>query len=255
MKKDTALTILLLIFTIGSIPLLPAAGFSAPDNAVDHSIYADLLKKYIHNSKVNYQGFKNEEDRLDAYLKILETTESTALSRNERFAFYINAYNAWTIKLILTAYPGITSIKELGSWLQSPWKKKICRIDGKLLSLDHLEHKILRPIFKDPRVHFAVNCASKGCPSLRSEPYTGHMLDRQLDNAAQTFINDPQRNYLKNQTLFVSKIFTWFAEDFNDDVVGFISKHASEPLKTQLAAQTGNIKVAYLDYDWSLNGQ
>jgi hypothetical protein len=186
---------------------------------------------------------------------VLEATDSKKLSHNQRFAFYINAYNAWTIKLILTAYPDITSIKDLGSWLQSPWKKKICRIDGKLLSLDHIEHEILRPVFKDPRVHFAINCASRGCPPLRPEPYTGKKLDQQLTSATQAFLNDPQKTYLKNETLFVSKIFKWFAEDFNNDIDGFITKYATNPLKTQLTSTTGKVRVEYLDYDWSLNGK
>ncbi|MCP4666008.1 MAG: DUF547 domain-containing protein, partial [Deltaproteobacteria bacterium] len=123
---------------------------------VDHSLYGGLLKKYVDQSAVDYRGFKREEKTLDRYLKVLEATDTKALSQNEQFAFYINAYNAWTIKLILGAYPKVESIKDLGGLFQSPWEKKICRIDGELLTLDHIEHDILRPRFKDPRVHFAI---------------------------------------------------------------------------------------------------
>ncbi len=112
--------------------------------SMDHSIYTTLLKKYVNQGRVDYRGFKTEETKLDEYLKILEKTDSKNLSRNERFAFYINAYNAWTIKLILDGYPGVKSIKDLGSILKSPWKKKICRINGKVMTLDDIEHNILR---------------------------------------------------------------------------------------------------------------
>jgi len=241
------LSVLLMVF-------LPLKALSGSGQAVDHSVYADLLKKYVKDGVVNYRGFKEEESRLDGYLKVLEKTDSKNLNRNEQFAFYINAYNAWTIKLILSKYPDIKSIKNLGTLFQSPWEKRICRIDGKGLSLDEIEHKILRPVFKDPRVHFALNCASKGCPSLISEPYTGSHLGRQLDTSAQRFIHDPQKNYLQNETLFVSSIFKWYAQDFGNDIPGFFSRYASEGLGAKLAANSGKIKIVYLDYDWSLNG-
>jgi hypothetical protein len=222
---------------------------------VDHSLYAGLLKKYVKGGVVNYKGIKNEEATLDQYLKVLEKTDTKALPRNEQFAFYVNAYNAWTIKLILSGYPGITSIKDLGSLFKSPWKKKICRIDGRIITLDDIEHNILRPRFKDPRVHFAINCAAKSCPPLRSGPYRGGELDQQLDEMAAAFINDPSKNRLEGNTLYVSKIFDWFEEDFNGDILAFFLKFTKEDLKEQLEASQEKIKVKYLDYDWSLNGK
>lgn len=222
---------------------------------VDHGIFAALLQKYVHDGRVDYQGFKNEEQNLDRYLRVLEETDTAKLSRNEGFAFYINAYNAWTIKLILSAYPGIKSIKELGSFLKSPWQKKICRVDGKILTLDEIEHNILRPTFKDPRIHFAVNCASKSCPPLISEPYRGSILESQLDQVTRAFINDPQNNRLEDHTLYVSMILKWYSGDFNDDIVGFFRKYAEGDLKNRLEAAEGRIKVKYLEYDWSLNGK
>ena len=221
---------------------------------VDHGIYAVLLNKYVKDGLVDYRGLKKGEDKLDQYLKLLEKTDSKKLSRNEQFAFYVNAYNAWTIKLILSGYPGIKSIKDLGSFFQSPWKKKLCRIDGKTLSLDDIEHQILRPRFQDPRVHFAINCASKSCPPLLSDPYSGSILEIQLDSTVRAFINDPARNYFDGTTLYASKIFKWFAKDFNDDVIGFIRKYADGNLKKRLASKQGTIVINYLDYDWSLNG-
>ena len=229
--------------------------YGSAANEVDQSLYAELLSKYVKNGIVNYQGFKNDEKNLDQYLKVLEKTDTKTLSRNEQFAFYVNAYNAWTIKLILSGYPGIKSIKDLGSLFKSPWKKKICRIDGKIITLDDIEHNILRPRFKDPRVHFAINCAAKSCPPVRSEPYRGGELDQQLDEMTRAFINDLENNRLEDHTLYVSSIFKWFAEDFNKDIVGFFLKYAKGDLKEQLEANKEKIKVKYLDYDWSLNGK
>ena len=222
---------------------------------VDHSLYAELLKKYVEDGVVDYRGFKNDEKKLDRYLKVLERVNTKTLSRNEQFAFYVNAYNAWTIKLILSGYPGVKSIKDLGTLFKSPWKKKICRIDGGLITLDDIEHNILRPLFKDPRVHFAINCAAGSCPPLISEPYRSSTLDQQLDDSARAFINDPLSNRLEGHTLYVSKIFKWFAEDFNNDIVGFFQKYGKGDMKKALDANREGIKIKYLDYDWSLNGK
>jgi hypothetical protein len=222
---------------------------------VDQSLYAGLLKKYVKDGVVNYQGFKNEESVLDKYLTVLESVDSKTLSRREQFAFYVNAYNAWTIKLILSGYPGVKSIKDLGSFFRSPWKKKICRIDRKVLSLDNIEHDILRPRFRDPRVHFAVNCASKGCPPLRSEPYRGSTLDEQLDDSVSSAINNPARTRLERTTLYVNKIFDWFSEDFEEGAFNFVLKYAQGALKKRLEANRHEIKIEYLHYDWSLNGK
>jgi hypothetical protein len=227
---------------------------ASANQGVDHRLYAGLLKKYVKDGVVNYQGFKNEEPVLDKYLKVLEEVDSKVLSRNEQFAFYINAYNSWTIKLILSEYPEVKSIKDLGSLFKNPWKKKICRIDRKIMTLDDIEHSILRPRFKDPRVHFAINCAAKSCPPLRSEPYRAGELDQQLDEMTGAFINDLESNRLENHTLYVSSIFKWFGEDFNKDIIGFFLKYAKRGLKEQLEANKEMIKVKYLDYNWSLNG-
>jgi hypothetical protein len=236
--------------------LCGATDFIVPEMSyakVDHTLYVELLEKYVQNHTVDYRGFKNEEAKLDRYLKILEETDTKKLSRDEQFAFYVNAYNGWTIKLILTGYPGIKSIKNLGSIFKTPWKKQIARIDGDIITLDQIEHDILRPGFKDPRVHFAVNCASKGCPPLRPEPYRADILEQQLDEMTRAFINDSQRNRLEGKTLYVSSIFKWFSEDFHDDVVGFFLKYAQGDLKKQMEESKGDIQVKYLDYDWSLN--
>ena len=235
--------------------LLGHTANSWSNETVDHGLYAELLNSYVKHGVVDYRGFKNHESKLDRYLKVLEEADSKTLSRDEQFAFYVNAYNAWTIKLILGSYPGVKSIKDLGSFLKSPWKKKICRIDGVILTLDDIEHNILRARFKDPRVHFAVNCASKGCPPLRSEPYRGSTLDKQLDDSVSSAINNPARSRLEGKTLYLNRAFDWFSEDFEGGVVDFVLKYAKGDLKNRLEANKYKIKIKYINYDWSLNGQ
>jgi hypothetical protein len=249
MKKKILLIWMIILAGFVGVPRSITA-----DDMMDYGIYAELLSTYVDNGVVNYQGFKSQESKLDAFLKNLESAKSEKMSRNEQFAFYINAYNAWTIKLILSGYPGIKSIKDLGTLFTTPWDKKICRIDGKVLTLNDIEHKILRPKFKDPRVHFAIVCASKGCPKLISDPYQGKILDSQLDEAARSFVNNWEQNYLDGNTLYVSSIFKWFSEDFNNDILSFFIKYATNDLKKQLGAKSGDIKIQHLDYDWSLNG-
>jgi hypothetical protein len=243
--------LLLLSFFCGVIGAHAGDG----SGSVDNSLYADLLHKYVKDGVVDYQGFKKEQEQLERYLEVLENVDPKDLSHDERFAYYVNLYNAWTIQLILSGYPGVASIKDLGGFFSSPWKKEIVRIKGDVVTLDHIEHDILRPRFKDPRVHFAINCAARSCPPLQSEPFRGSTLDQQLDEATGSFINDSQSNYLEGNSLHVSRIFKWFGEDFNQDVVGFFLKYAEGDLKERLKKRKDDIDVECLDYDWSLNGK
>ena len=231
---------------------LPASGKAT---MVDHSTYGTLLEQYVRDGVVDYMGLKQNEARLDEYLKLLENTDLSRLDRDETYAFYVNAYNAWTLKVILSAYPGIKSIRELGVFSTGPWKKKIVRIDGRVISLDDVEYGILRKEYDDPRVHFVVNCASKSCPPLISEPYRGDILNQQMDVATRNFINDPTYNYLEGNTLYVSRLFKWYGGDFTDGVVPFFLTYAQGKLKQQLEARKDRLRVKYLDYDWALNGK
>jgi hypothetical protein len=251
--KISRLLLMVMAFIVASGLLLASGMAAAPSPSVDYHIYAGLLERYVHNDRVDYAGLKQEEALLDRYLDALADIDAQRLPDKERFAFFVNAYNAWTLKLILANYPGIHSIKELGSIWQSPWKKKIARIDGKQLTLDEIEHDILRPQFRDPRVHFAVNCASKGCPPLYDVPFNGRDLDRQLDHVTRAFINDPTRYRIDGNVLYVSRIFKWYGEDFNDDPLGFFKVYAEGDLKAKLQANPQGWQVKYLDYDWSLN--
>ena len=233
--------------------MLTSAGFA--QEPPDHSEYVTLLAKYVENGRVDYNGLKKDEAQLDSYLEQLSTVNPANLNHSEQMAFYINAYNAWTIKLILSDYPKVKSIKDLGSLFQSPWKKKFVKLNAGTVSLDHIEHDILRPVYKDPRVHFAVNCASISCPPLLSEPYTGKKLDAQLNNAATAFINDRQSNYLDGDTLYVSSIFKWFSKDFGDDIAVFFQKYAVGDLAAGLEKAGHSLKIKYLEYNWSLNAK
>ena len=239
----------------GLIAALLTTGTGARADAVDQALYGTLLHRHVHNGRVDYSGMQKDEAVMDRYLEQLAGIDPRSLSRDEQFAFYVNAYNAWTIKLVLSRYPNIASIKELGRLFSSPWKRKIARIDGQLLTLDQIEHDILRKRFGDSRVHFAVNCASKGCPPLQAEPFTGARLDDQLNRAARAFINDSRYNRLEGDTLWASKIFDWFSEDFKEDVIGTFLRFAEPPLKERLEKDSDRIRVKYLDYDWSLNGR
>lgn len=241
------------LFSIYLISLGSLLSVARANPAVDHSIYSELLKKYVKDGKVDYAGFKAQEAKLDIYLEILEGVDSNNLSQQEQFAFYANAYNAWTIKLILSRYPDVTSIKDLGSLFESPWKKKMVRIDGDIISLDNVEHDILRPRFKDPRVHFAINCAAISCPPLRTEPYQGDTLNTQLDDSTRSFLNNPLSYKFDDNTFYVSRIFKWFAEDFNHDVLSFYLKYADIDLKQKLEAKRSNLNIKYMRYDWGLN--
>jgi hypothetical protein len=245
-------TRIMLVFSI--FISIAATPVTATTGAVDHSLFAELLVKYVHDGVVNYKGFQTEEKKLDQYLSALTHSDTSQLNRSEKFAFYVNAYNAWTIKLILSGYPKIESIWDLGGKIfDKPFQREFIKIDQKTVSLDYIEHTILRPTFKDSRVHFAVNCASKSCPPLLSTPYLGKTLDSQLDAATRAFINDSEKNHIRGNSLYVSKIFKWFSGDFENDAESFILKYASEDLKSKISSQK-KLKVKYLDYDWSLNG-
>ena len=247
-RLAAVITTLLTCFLLVALVLSPSKAA-----ALDNSIYATLLLQHVKGNRVDYDGFKRDEALLDDYLAILSAADAKSLSQNQRFAFYINAYNAFTIKLILTKYPGINSIKEIGSFFSNPWSKKFISLGGKTVSLDHIEHDILRPSFKDPRIHFAINCASKGCPPLLNQPYEGERLEAQLNTMAKRFINDPKRTFLKENTLFVSKIFKWFEEDFKGGPLLFIRQYADDEFRAELDAAGPGVKFTYLNYDWTLN--
>ncbi len=218
--------------------------------------YHDLLQAHVADGKVDYHGFKKDETLLDQFLDRLNQTDPEKLPDDQRLAFYINAYNSYTVKLILDNFnknEPPSSIKKIGTLFTSPWKISFAKINGKPHSLDEIEHDIIRKQWKEPRIHFAVNCASVSCPPLIPEPYRGAEIDAQLERVTRAFLGDTARNYLEGDTLYVSSIFKWYAGDFADDPLQFFLHHSDGDFHAQLAGAGKNVKIKYLNYDWSLN--
>jgi hypothetical protein len=208
----------------------------------DHSVWNDLLKKHVSaTGKVNYKGFKTDLETLDTYMRSLnENAPTENASKEERLAYWINAYNAVTVRLIVGNYP-LTSITKLDGG--KPWDVKRYSNGSKKMSLNDIENNILRPM-GDARIHFALNCAAKSCPPLLNEAFTGENVQKLLEQRTKQFINS-SRTVVEKDGIKVSKIFEWYAKDFGN-VVDFVNKYAK--VKAAKAA-----KVTYLDYDWSLN--
>ena len=227
----------------------------------DHSAYDSLLKKYVDaKGFVAYRSWKEKDlQALEDYLQSISAADPrTFTSDEERIAFWINAYNALTLRGILDFYP-IDSIRDKVSRLfgYNIWKDYQVVIAGEKRSLEEIEHKILRNM-SEPRIHFAIVCASIGCPRLRAEAYRGNHLDRQLDDQARDFLNDPLKARVDRQgrTVHLSKIFSWFGEDSggsDEAVLRFIAPYRPEGEGELLRG--GKAKIRYLDYDWSLNDQ
>ena len=214
--------------------------------AMDHSSFDQLLRTYVSSSGVvNYSGLKGKEATLDAYLvKLGENVPSSSEARNARLAYWINAYNAYTIKLILKNLP-LKSITDLHGG--KPWDKKWIELGGKTYSLNQIEHEIIRPRFKDPRIHFAVNCAATSCPPIPNKAFTSANLNSLLNQRTKAFINNTAYNKVSGASASLSKIFDWYGEDFGD-LITYINKYS----KVKVAAGS---EVKFLEYDWALNGK
>lgn len=239
----------------------------------DHSYAAwnALLKRHVRwlpdgkQSQVDYRGFASEREALRQVLGALSGVSQASFdgwSKPQQMAFFINAYNAFTVELILTRYPDLKSIKDLGSFIQSPWKKKFFTLLGEQRHLDWIEHEQLRPRYQEPRIHAAVNCASIGCPALRDEAYTAERLEAQLEDGMRRFMADRTRNRAQNDRVEVSMIFRWFREDFEqghrgwrrvEDVTAQYADLLTDDPAERERLRRGELRVAHLDYDWSLN--
>lgn len=212
-----------------------------------HALWDVLLKKHVSvDGHVNYEGFKVDSKNLTLYLRTLETsTPNDKWSKEEKMAYWINAYNAFTIKLIVDNYP-VKSIKDINKG--EPWKLDFIKIGGKSYTLDYIENQILRPVFKDPRIHFAINCASVSCPPLHNRAIMANNLNTQLDRLATNFINS-ERNKITANSVQLSSIFNWFSDDFKAEsgsVINYINKYSKIKVSNKA-------NVTYLDYNWNLN--
>lgn len=230
--------------------------------AIDHKSWEQFQLSYAYPGKdgiirVDYEAaLASDRNTLDRYIKSLEQVKVTSLNRNEQMAYWINLYNALTVLVVLDAYP-VTSIRDIdispGVFADGPWGKKLVEIEGNPVSLDDIEHRILRPIWKDPRIHYAVNCASIGCPNLHGHAFKGNDIERPLNEAAKDFINHPRGVQIQSGKLMVSSIYDWFVEDFGGTeagVLAHIRQFANSSLKNDLAGITS---IDDYEYDWALN--
>jgi hypothetical protein len=243
-----------------------AIAVPAAAGSFDHRFdqWTRLLRQHVTvvgaSTRVRYAEWKTDRAGLVPFTSALSDVSPKvfdAFSKAEKMAFLINAYNAFTIQMVLDSYP-IKSIKDAGSLFTSPWKKKFFKLFGRDFTLDDIEHGMLRKDFGDPRIHFAINCASLGCPPLRDEAYTDDGLDSQLDQQAKGFLRDEAHNKidLTNKKRGLSMIFKWFHEDFEKNggsVQKFIAKYLSDNAGVQAQLTAGLFQVSYLDYDWNLN--
>ena len=215
------------------------------------SIFNDLLQKHVtKDGVVDYKAFKNDEAKLNSFIAYLEkTSPDNTWSANKQKAFWINAYNAYTIKLILENYPlkSIMNIKQKG---KTAWKIPFAKVGGKTYTLDHIEHKILRKKLFDPKIHVGVNCASGSCPKLGNKAFTEENVEAELTQLMKDFVNDSSRNKITTKKVKISEIFNWFKSDFtkNGSVIDYLNKYSETEINSKA-------KISYLKYDWSLNSK
>lgn len=262
-KRAGWISVLLISLGTATVPrLLPAqsaAVGSAP--TVDHSVWNAMLGAYVTDGLVDYDAFQRDP-RFAFYLEQLSRVQPAALPRNEQLAYWINVYNAYTIALLNSRKErkSIRNInKVLGVTLKSPWAERIVKADRRTLTLDDVEHEIIRKQFKDPRIHVALVCAAMGCPPLRSEAFAADRLDAQLDDQARRFLAQTAKNRVdvKSGTVYGSPIFTWYREDFGgslDGVGAFWAKYVpSGPAQEVL--RSGKFKWVDTGYDWGINSR
>lgn len=223
----------------------PAPPATAAESKPDHGLWDALLQQHVRSDgRVSYAGLKVDMADLQAYLdQLAERPIQPNWSRGEKMAYWINAYNAFTVKLILDNYP-LKSITALDGG--KPWDVKRIQLGGKTYSLNGIENDILRPQYKDARIHFAVNCAAKSCPQLHNRAYTASNLESLLDKSARAFINNAKFNTLAADKVEVSKIFDWYAADFGASLPAYLSQYA----KTEISPTA---QVSFKEYDWALN--
>lgn len=230
-------------------------------NAIDHSAWQGILDKYLiddHDSGINRFNYAKvsgaDREVLESYLSGLQAIDPRKASRDVQMAYWINLYNAATVALILDNYP-VKSITKLGKgfFAFGPWDDELLRVNGKALSLNDIEHRILRPIWKDARIHFVVNCASLGCPDLSASAFTAGTLEVQLQASAERYLAHPRGARVEGKTLYLSKIFDWYQDDFGGNekaMLNALSKYAPESKAAGIREHTGRIKY---EYDWDLN--
>lgn len=246
---------------MGSFPVFAEDRFDH-----NHSLWDKILKQRVtlrdFVSSVDYEAIHADPSMLKKYLNQIEALtpeQYERFSENEKLAFLINAYNAFTVKLIIDHYP-VSSIKKIGGIFSSPWKKKFFKLFEKEQNLDTIEQDLIRKKFNEPRIHFVLVCASKGCPPLKNEAFVSTRLDQQLEEQALLFLRDKNRNIFipEQMELQISSIFKWYGEDFVNkfgSVQSFVSSRMTSDPKMEKLILSSKVKISYLSYDWSLNGK
>lgn len=235
----------------------PACATSAGTNAVPCTdSLAAVLTKHLTNNLVRYAALKADSRGLDEFLgsaAAVSRKQFDAWPQSDQIAFLINVYNAATLKLVTDNYP-VKSIKKIGGWFSTPWKQEAVRLFGKTTTLDEVEHGMLRAGYAEPRIHFALVCAAKGCPPLRAEPFTGAKLKDQLADQGRRFLAQSEKNRFENGVLYLSPIFDWFGADFTASkltVAEFVGPLLPEAQRKALGK--ADPKIRFTEYDWSLN--
>lgn len=225
-----------------------------------HARWGRVLSRFVQDGSVDYAGLAASPGELsEALLEMgaVPETEFQAMPRDAQIAFLINLYNAATLKLVADHHP-VASIKKIGGWFKSPWDLECVPLFGKTVTLNTIEHQMLRPRYQEPRIHFALVCAARGCPPLREEPYVAGRLDAQLSDQARRFLVQTEKNRFNpaTRTLTLSPIFKWYATDFPsgpDGLTRFLSPFLPKDEAARLAA--GGITIEYSVYDWTLNSR
>jgi hypothetical protein len=273
-KHSTIFTYLLIIFIANSLILSSFSfalstnntdsvwtiGDDQSNNTIDHHLWQKILDHYLMStdpSHINLFNYKEvtpaDKQQLTDYISQLQTIDPRKYAKKEQQAYWINLYNALTINLILDHYP-VQSIKKIGGFFSfGPWDQEITQVMGHQLSLNDIEHKILRPIWQDPRIHYAVNCASYSCPNLSTIAYSGKNIEQLLNQGAEDYINHPRGVWFEDNQLYVSSIYHWYKKDFggtDKTLLTHLLRYSKPSLSSRLNGYHGTIKD---DYNWKLN--
>jgi len=226
-------------------------------DTINHGLFDEFLLNNVNETDalrtVNYKGVSaTDKNKLSDYLQQLQLIDPRTYNKDEQLAYWVNLYNALVINLVITHYP-IDSIRNIGDGFTGPWNIELATIAGKAITLNKIEHGILRPLWQENRIHYVINCASTGCPDVPTKSFSSININKQLNNAASRFINQNKGAYIVNNTMTVSSIYKWFSVDFGSSeqaLLDHLKQFALPPFKKEIEVFSGGINF---DYDWSLN--
>lgn len=251
--KRTIVSLILMVVVTATLAV-PAS------SAVDHSDYGTVLNRHVQGGYFDYEAFmdnRNSRALLDSYLDQMSQVSVDELGEDEALAYWMNLYNAATLELIEEHYP-VDSIRDIGGWLSGPWSISFVETQRGTLTLDHIEHQIIRPEFDEPRIHFALVCAARSCPPLRDEPFTGDRLDQQLEDQTEAFLESNKNKFTVKDNEVVMRLSMilssdWYAVDFGgpSGVADFVAPYLSEQARELI--RNDRYRIEHIEYNWSLN--